>query len=814
MTDSNKKVEYEITADATGFVKSMEQTQAAVVGATAQIDAQFKKIGDTFNQLNKFMLGFTAVLAGGGALKKFIEDANAWNSEAAKMAKQLGLTTEKASVLNVALNHIGVDSATYISASEKLSKNVQGNAQAFQVLGVKVQEASGQYRPVTQVMAEVNEKLAALKNPIEQNIAGQQVYGRGWGEVRAILKLTTSTMDDADRRARELGLIVGPEGAAMSRKYTEQMRDLNLVGKAMEVQFGNALLPVFTRIGAAMSQELPQHANKFASALGTVMETLTVLAANLEFVFSGIVREIGAIAAQMVALAHLDFAGFTAISDAVTADGVRARKELDDLERKIMGLGGSGGAEAWGREGRSKPEAAQPHYPFKQKAEKDGGEDSQMSKWQAKLAEKKAFIQEQSAMEGNFHQMSREEERKYWQDILGTIDRNSRDGLSVRKKIAEETQAIRKGEYEVYIETLKNERDELQKNYAQRTDVAVKAYQRTASLFGEESKEAKKAYGDVLAEHRKFVEQQQALDAIASDKRRNKQAADVELDRVQMQQELASGIIGNQEALAREMQFEDRLSSIRRAALEERKAFLIGTENDPVAVAQLQEQIEQLEQQHQQRLAQIRGQSLTESQRDVTGTMSAIQSSWSGLLSQLMKGIITIGGFVKGVFQSVANAVIDTLAQLAAKYVVDLILKRVLSKGASAAQIADNAAVAGAAATASAAAIPFIGWAMAPEAGAAAYGSALAYMAGLSSAEGGYDIPASVNPIVQTHAREMILPAKHADVIRSMADNGGAVQQDRSPVVLPPSMGPGEFYIATRKDLVAALKGARRDFAF
>ncbi len=42
------------------------------------------------------------------------------------------------------------------------------------------------------------------------------------------------------------------------------------------------------------------------------------------------------------------------------------------------------------------------------------------------------------------------------------------------------------------------------------------------------------------------------------------------------------------------------------------------------------------------------------------------------------------------------------------------------------------------------------------------------------SAEGGYDIPAGVNPIVQTHEQEMILPKEHANVIRGLARNGGA----------------------------------------
>jgi hypothetical protein len=38
----------------------------------------------------------------------------------------------------------------------------------------------------------------------------------------------------------------------------------------------------------------------------------------------------------------------------------------------------------------------------------------------------------------------------------------------------------------------------------------------------------------------------------------------------------------------------------------------------------------------------------------------------------------------------------------------------------------------------------------------------------------GYDIPTGVNPVVQAHAKEMILPEKFADVIRGMAEGGGS----------------------------------------
>lgn len=75
-----------------------------------------------------------------------------------------------------------------------------------------------------------------------------------------------------------------------------------------------------------------------ATAFQAASETVRILAANVSFVFKGVGREIGAIAAQTVALAKLDIKGFNAISEAVKADAVRARAELDAFENRVLNL--------------------------------------------------------------------------------------------------------------------------------------------------------------------------------------------------------------------------------------------------------------------------------------------------------------------------------------------------------------------------------------------------------------------------------------------------------------------------------------------
>lgn len=87
--------------------------------------------------------------------------------------------------------------------------------------------------------------------------------------------------------------------------------------------------------------------------LAVPLQAVSVLAANVAFVLKGIGREIGAVGAQAAALARLDLAGFSAISEAVRADGVAAREELDKLERRLMQLGTAPQA-SYSNEGRNR----------------------------------------------------------------------------------------------------------------------------------------------------------------------------------------------------------------------------------------------------------------------------------------------------------------------------------------------------------------------------------------------------------------------------------------------------------------------------
>ena len=256
MADNDKSAtEYVISANAAGFEAGMNKAAETARTAAKSIASSMEQIQSSLGQVSGVLSSVTGwfgkmsgVIAGGAAFKEVIGKANEWNGEAKKLATQMGITTERASVMMVAMRHLGIDSETVTLAAGKMAKQIATNSDAYEKLGVKVKDANGQYRPTLEIMGEVNAKLKEIKNPIEQNIAGTEIYGKSWNDVRGTLKLTTEEIKAAEQKTKDLGLVVGEEGVANTKKYKESINDMKLVITSLEVQAGNALLPAFVKL--------------------------------------------------------------------------------------------------------------------------------------------------------------------------------------------------------------------------------------------------------------------------------------------------------------------------------------------------------------------------------------------------------------------------------------------------------------------------------------------------------------------------------------------------------------------------------------
>jgi hypothetical protein len=142
----------------------------------------------------------------------------------------------------------------------------------------------------------------------------------------------------------------------------------------------------------------------------------------------------------------------------------------------------------------------------------------------------------------------------------------------------------------------------------------------------------------------------------------------------------------------------------------------------------------------------------------------------------LVKGTMTWGNAFKTVTDQALSGIISFFVQWAEEEAIKWATGLAMGETGRVTEAEGAAAVYAVNAMGSVAAIPMIGWAMAPGVGAAAYGEGLA-MAGLASAAGGWDRVPS-DQVAQLHQNEMVLPSWAADGARktfaAAADGGSA----------------------------------------
>lgn len=638
-------VNLSISGDATGLLGALNAAKEATAAAAAEMKTAVESVSDTFGKLQTAALAFTAVLAGGEAFKKIIADSQEWNIKAVELSRALGITTEKASVYMTALQHLGIDSEVLIGASVKMSKAMHTNSEAFDKLGIKTHDAEGNFRSAGDVLQDTLLRLEAINNPIERNIAGVTLFGKGWTQMIPLMRLTSQQMQDAEARARALGLIVGPEGAAAAEEYKFAMNDVSLVGKSLEMQLGKALLPTLTSLGAAFAKTGPEIGNTF----GNILKFVSDVAYGLWNGLQGLGNTVGALGAAVSAVLHGDFAGAKAIMVDLKGQLADLDKQYEDFHKRI-----------W--DPPPPQTSAAPDLT-------NQGIDEALTKSHANLQKLSAKFAEDEIRDAN--------------QILNEIKRTTLE------------------EAEAHEET---------------------------------------KLGEIAVSERALQEQ------------------------------LRDGEVGAAQFLAQENALIDQRLAAQREFYAKKLELAVG---DEVQQAEIQKEITKAEQK-----------ALLERQTAENQAHQAALSQWRSLgknmeqsfmsnIKGMMQGTETFGQAVRNIFRSMVDSLLDMFVKMAVQWAESMLLQKMEGKSAATSQIAANASTYATAAMASVAAIPFAGWAMAPEVGMAAYAGGMAYEAGLSAA-GGFDIPTGMNPVTQLHQKEMVLPAAYADVIRGLAANGGA----------------------------------------
>jgi hypothetical protein len=162
----------------------------------------------------------------------------------------------------------------------------------------------------------------------------QELFGKSLKEVAPLLK-----------DLAEQGALVGTvttEQADATEKINKQLFNLQAnVGDASRAMVSQ-LVPTLNILAEEFTKSLTAAdglGKFFADVFKATLEVIGVIVANVSYILQNLGRNIGGVAASLVALGTLDIKGFVAISQAMAEDGERGLKELEKLEQRILGFG-------------------------------------------------------------------------------------------------------------------------------------------------------------------------------------------------------------------------------------------------------------------------------------------------------------------------------------------------------------------------------------------------------------------------------------------------------------------------------------------
>ena len=241
-------------------VKMILNAQDNASSVLKGLENSFKGLSSTVESAMAPMLsslssfqGILGTVAGGAGIASLVSAYSSWSGEVIGLGRNLGMTTEQASIFNTALRLSGVDSDTAVSAGMRLARTIDTNEEKFAKLGVSVRDSSGNLRATPAIMADVMAALKSISSGTERNVLANEIFGRSWQDVQSLMKLTPEIMDKAGESASALGLVIDKDGAEAAKRYKLAMNELGLAGDSIKIKLGNELMPVMVALAEGMT---------------------------------------------------------------------------------------------------------------------------------------------------------------------------------------------------------------------------------------------------------------------------------------------------------------------------------------------------------------------------------------------------------------------------------------------------------------------------------------------------------------------------------------------------------------------------------
>lgn len=793
MADDTAKVKVETESGAAAdklleFGNRVGQTTKAVEGHFAQMTKAVE------GYQTKLLTAF-GLFAAGGIIGKAITSTSEMTDQAVKLSRQLGITTNEASVLSVALDDIYVSTDTYSSAAIHLTRSIRANEEAVKKMGVETRDSNGQFKNSQALMSDALRVMLQYKEGTDRNLASQTLFGRGAAETAGLLRLNADVMESAKEKAERLGLVIGADNVEANKAYKAAQNDLNDAFGAFTRAIGTALMPAFTQFIVILTNAAETILPHFKNAiLGITIVFDMVKTSTIQFTallvasFTTILSIINRVGEAIAAVLTGRFGDAKKAMSNMVEDIKSQWKEAASVvlqasadfsartEARVLGSpqrAGTGSIPGGGDRAFVNP---------KEPKEKS----TRMDQWRSELEQQKEAT-------GSMLRSTLEMEEEFWKKKLVLARGNAKETRAVEHELFQVHKQQAQKQYEEDKASLQYQLEQSKNNWDARAVILRQEAELARKTYGDRSREHTEALRNIEREERQHLEFLRGLEAekLNQAQASGKSRIDMERDVLQFQREF--GIINGRQYIEAVRQLEQLEYQEKLAALQKKKELY---KEDQAEKLRIDGEISAATRDHERSVQQ----SQLEMAREIRQTWRDAMSTVTNTVSTSVQGIVMGTQTSQQAVRNLGNAFLGMFIDQGVKMLSNWIATQLgmtaitqtqatartatqVSANATAAtsevdlaatSITANAAKTGAGTWAAISEIPVVGPFIAPAMAAGAFMAAMAFMGKLKSAAGGYDIPSGINPMLQAHSEEMVLPKELANKVRNMTEGDSA----------------------------------------
>lgn len=826
-----------ITAEIDGLKNGLNEATSAVKNATSSISGAFGSVQNAFLKFNSALLAIGAVLEGGKMFKAAIDAQKQMSGETLKLSAILGESVSEASNFRTALNDAYISVDEFAGASAKLSMKLKENETDLNEMGVKTRGANGELLNQRTIFMNAVSTLKDYKEGTDRNTAAMELFGRSGQEALKFLKLNSELLEDAKKKNEDLNLTITDKNVKAYKEYRAAMNDFDDAMAGIQKVISEAVMPRLTELANWFSDIAPAAIEATRKSMAYFYLFVDGLKIVIKSLYYGVVEliEVFKILADVSTKPLFSQASYDAWNNGFAKLKEDIKRHNDDIVAIATNAQNSfnynmdkGSATSQIGEGIG---AGTKSYKSSGNAEKEG--KSLIKSFEDDLAQMKLA-------QGAFNEFSKAQELAFWQDklsIVASMGAKFKDQYhEIHKKVAELKIEADREALNKQIETLKFEADLDKENLKKKADLYQEIFTKIAAVYKEDTQEYRQALLDKLAADKEYMQKTIAIETELAQQKETMRLNALEIEQSDIETMQEMGLIREEEKLEKLREIEERRYQIK---LETYRKELELNAGDVDKQREINREIEELEQQHSLKMAQISNQMRVSTFAPFKSMFDSLQNSFASALSKMMQGTLSFSSFMKGILPTIGAAMANMVANMVAQAVMSWIMGTTVIKGlmaalgiaqttteaaasattiatkktTAAATIPADAAMAAGAAAASVAAIPVVGWSMAP----AVYAETMAMvMSGLAvaAASGGFDIPSGVNPVTQLHQEEMVLPAHIANPLRQSLAGGGIGNGGTNITInAVDAKSVKRLFEQHGSSLVSALKGQNRKFA-